>query len=70
MLDEVADEVDASPAQTALAWLMHRDGVTAPIVGARTVEQLEENLGAAAIDLSEEQVDRLTEAKGGPYANL
>jgi len=70
VLDEVADEVDASPAQTALAWLMHRDGVTAPIVGARTVEQLEENLGAAAIDLSEEQVDRLTEAKGGPYANL
>ncbi|NHX35240.1 MULTISPECIES: aldo/keto reductase [Halolamina] len=70
VLDEVADEVDASPAQTALAWLMHRDGVTAPIVGARTVEQLEENLGAAQIDLSEEQVDRLTEAKGGPYANL
>ncbi|MFW5948259.1 MAG: aldo/keto reductase [Halolamina sp.] len=70
VLDEVADEVGASPAQTALAWLMHREGVTAPIVGARTVEQLEENLGAAAIELSDEQVDRLTEAKGGPYANL
>jgi aryl-alcohol dehydrogenase-like predicted oxidoreductase len=69
-LDAVADEVDASPAQTALAWLMHREGVTAPIVGARTVEQLEENLGAATIDLSDEQVDRLTEAKGGPYAGL
>ncbi|MEF8773291.1 MAG: aldo/keto reductase [Halobacteriales archaeon] len=70
VLDEVADEVDATPAQTALAWLMHRDGVTAPIVGARTVEQLEENLGAAAIDLSEEQVERLAEAKGGPYSDL
>ncbi|QZX99123.1 aldo/keto reductase [Halobaculum rubrum] len=69
-LDAVADEVDASPAQTALAWLMHRDGVTAPIVGARTTEQLEENLAAATIDLSEEQVERLTEAKGGPYAGL
>jgi aryl-alcohol dehydrogenase-like predicted oxidoreductase len=69
-LDAVADEVDASPAQTALAWLMHREGVTAPIVGARTVEQLEENLQAATIDLSEAQVDRLTEAKGGPYAGL
>jgi len=69
-LDAVADEVDASPAQTALAWLMHRDGVTAPIVGARTTEQLEENLAAATIDLSEAQVDRLTEAKGGPYAGL
>ena len=70
VLDEVADEVNASPAQVALAWLQHREGVTAPIVGARTVEQLEENLASAAIDLSDEQVDRLTEAKGGPYANL
>ncbi|MEF8799824.1 MAG: aldo/keto reductase [Halolamina sp.] len=69
-LDTVAQAVDASPAQVALAWLMHRDGVTAPIVGARTAEQLEENLGAADIDLSQEQVDRLTEAKGGPYADL
>jgi len=69
-LDAVADEVGASPAQTALAWLMHRDGVTAPIVGARTVEQLEENLDAATIDLSADQVDRLTKAKGGPYSGL
>ncbi|USZ68780.1 aldo/keto reductase [Halorussus salilacus] len=69
-LDAVADEVDATPAQTALAWLMHRRGVTAPIVGARTTDQLEENLAAAAIDLTAEQVDRLTEAKGGPYAGL
>ncbi|MFD1512539.1 aldo/keto reductase [Halomarina rubra] len=69
-LEAVAEEVDASPAQTALAWLMHRDGVTAPIVGARTIEQLEENLGAARIDLSEEQVDRLTESKAGPYGGL
>jgi aryl-alcohol dehydrogenase-like predicted oxidoreductase len=70
VLDAVADEVDASPAQVALAWLQHREGVTAPIVGARTVDQLEENLASAQIDLSDEQVDGLTEAKGGPYANL
>ena len=70
VLDEVADEVDASPAQTALAWLMHRDGVTAPIVGARTTDQLDENLAAAQIDLSDEQVDRLTDAKEGPYGGL
>ena len=69
-LDAVADEVDATPAQTALAWLSHREGVTAPIVGARTVDQLTENLAAAEIDLTDEQVDRLTEAKGGPYAGL
>ncbi|WP_411965957.1 aldo/keto reductase [Haloferax sp. YSMS24] len=69
-LDAVAEEVGATPAQTALAWLMHRDGVTAPIVGARTVEQLTENLAAATVDLSPEQVQRLTEAKAGPYAGL
>ncbi|GAB3411497.1 aldo/keto reductase [Haloparvum alkalitolerans] len=69
-LDAVADEVDASPAQVALAWLQHRDGVTAPIVGARTVDQLTENLASAAVDLSDEQVERLTAAKGGPYAGL
>ncbi|WP_418283025.1 aldo/keto reductase [Halorubrum sp. DTA98] len=69
-LDAVADEVDASPAQVALAWLTHRDGVTAPIVGARTVDQLAENLAAATIDLSDEQVDRLTAAKPGPYEGL
>ncbi|MGM0398152.1 MAG: aldo/keto reductase [Halobacteriota archaeon] len=69
-LDAVAEAVDATPAQTALAWLMHRDGVTAPIIGARTVEQLEENLVAANIDLDEEQVRRLTEAKPGPYVRL
>ncbi|GAB6879104.1 aldo/keto reductase [Halorubrum gandharaense] len=69
-LDAVAEEVDASPAQVALAWLSHREGVTAPIVGARTVDQLAENLASAEIDLSEEQVERLTEAKAGPYNGL
>ncbi|OYR86557.1 hypothetical protein DJ72_02080, partial [Halorubrum distributum] len=54
----------------ALAWLAHRDGVTAPIVGARTVDQLRENLAAATIDLSDEQVERLTAAKPGPYDAL
>ncbi|WP_255193770.1 aldo/keto reductase [Natronobeatus ordinarius] len=69
-LDAVAAEVDASPAQVALAWLLHRDGVSAPIIGARTVEQLEENLAAASIELSAEQVERLTAAKAGPYQGL
>ncbi|MEF8771412.1 aldo/keto reductase [Halodesulfurarchaeum sp.] len=69
-LDAVAEEVARTPAQTALAWLMHLDGVTAPIVGARTVDQLEENLGAASIDLASDQVNRLSEAKPGPYDGL
>jgi aryl-alcohol dehydrogenase-like predicted oxidoreductase len=49
---------------------MAHDGITAPIVGARTVDQLEENLGAAKVDLSGEQVERLREAKGGPYSDI
>ncbi|PSQ41667.1 aryl-alcohol dehydrogenase [Halobacteriales archaeon QS_9_68_42] len=69
-LDAVAEAVDATPAQVALAWLSAREGVTAPIVGARTVEQLEENLAAATVDLTDEQVDRLTAAAAGPYADL
>ena len=73
VLDElrtVADEVDATIAQTAIAYHMAHEGITAPIVGARTVDQLEENLGAAEVDLSAEQVERLREAKGGPYSDI
>jgi aryl-alcohol dehydrogenase-like predicted oxidoreductase len=67
---EVAEEVGGTVAQTAIAYHLAHDSVTAPIVGARTVDQLEENLGAAAVDLSDEQVERLREAKGGPYSHL
>jgi len=73
VLDElraVAGEVDATVAQTALAYHLHHDGIAAPIVGARTVAQLEENLGAAAVDLSAAQVERLRDATGGPYADI
>ena len=69
-LKTVAAAVDASPAQTALAWLIHREGITSPIVGARTVEQLEENLAAASITLNESQVEQLTASIPGPYADL
>lgn len=70
VLDTVATEVEATPAQTALAWLMHRPGVTAPIIGARTVEQLEENLQTVEVGLDQDQIDRLTAAKAGPYDAL
>ncbi len=66
----VAEEVDASPAQTALAWQVHHPDLTAPIFGARTVDQLEENLGAADVDLSDDQVERLSGAKGGPFDDI
>jgi aryl-alcohol dehydrogenase-like predicted oxidoreductase len=69
-LEAVADEVDASVAQTAIAYHMAHDGIAAPIVGARTVDQLEENLGAAEVELSDEQFERLETAKGGPYSDI
>ncbi|RDI72593.1 aldo/keto reductase [Halopelagius longus] len=62
-VEAVAAEVDATPGQVSLAWLLHHEQVTAPIVGARTTDQLEENLAAADISLTTEQFDRLTAAK-------
>ena len=66
----VAEEVGATPAQVAIAWQLDHPLVTAPIVGARTVEQLEENLRAATVDLSADQFDRLSDAKAGPFEDL
>ena len=66
----VADEVDATPAQVALAYHTHHPDITAPLVGARTVDQLEENLRAATVSLSEAQFERLDSAKPGPFDRL
>jgi aryl-alcohol dehydrogenase-like predicted oxidoreductase len=58
----VAEEVEKTPSQVALNWLLQRPGVTAPIIGARTLAHLEDNLGATGWSLSEAQMIRLTEA--------
>jgi aryl-alcohol dehydrogenase-like predicted oxidoreductase len=55
----VAEELGASVAQVAIAWLLAQPGVTAPILGPRTLEQLEDLLPAAALALTDEQVQRL-----------
>lgn len=55
----IAQEAGKSPAQVALNWLLQRPGVTAPIIGARTIEQLDDNLGAVGWSLNVEQMDRL-----------
>lgn len=52
---EVAAEVGASAAQTAIAWTLRNPAVTAPILGARTVAQLEDNLGALDVRFTAEQ---------------
>ncbi|NLF75577.1 MAG: aldo/keto reductase [Chloroflexi bacterium] len=53
-----------TPAQMALGWLQTQPFVTAPIVGANTVEQLEESLGAVGLRLEEEEMGRLDELTG------
>jgi aryl-alcohol dehydrogenase-like predicted oxidoreductase len=55
----VAAECGATVPQVAVAWLLHRPGVSAPVLGPRTVEQLDELLPAVAIELSPEQLERL-----------
>jgi 1-deoxyxylulose-5-phosphate synthase len=58
---ELAAEAGVPPAQVALAWLLHKPGVTAPIVGATKLEHLEDALAAESLILSEEQIERLEE---------
>src|SRR5512133_40943 len=55
----VADELGATVPQVAIAWLLAQPGVTAPIIGPRTLEQLEDLLPAADLRLSADQVERL-----------
>lgn len=61
-LREVANANKATPAQVALAWLMARPGVTAPIASATKLEQLDDILGAADVQLSREAMDKLDAA--------
>jgi aryl-alcohol dehydrogenase-like predicted oxidoreductase len=63
--DEVKDlagEMGSTPAQVALAWALNQPGVTAPIIGARTPTQLEDNLGALDLTFTGEQLARLNAA--------
>ncbi|MBO0805127.1 MAG: aldo/keto reductase [Nocardiopsaceae bacterium] len=55
VLVDIAGSHDASPAQVALAWLLGRPAVTSLIIGARTDEQLADNLGAASLTLAEDE---------------
>ncbi len=57
----VAQSLGKTPSQVALAWVMSQPGITSPIFGARTLEQLEDNLGAVQVLLDEEARKRLEE---------
>jgi aryl-alcohol dehydrogenase-like predicted oxidoreductase len=57
----VASEVDATPAQVALAWLLAQGDDIAPIPGTKRVSRVEENTAADSIELSTEQIQRLND---------
>lgn len=61
-MDSVAAETGATLAQIALAWLAAQPGVTAPIASATSVEQVEELTGSWDLNLSKDQLERLTNA--------
>ncbi|MDT0611054.1 aldo/keto reductase [Streptomyces lancefieldiae] len=62
VVKEVATELGRTPAQVGLAWALQNPDVTAPIIGARTPAQLEDNLGALEVDFTASQLARLDEA--------
>ena len=63
---KLAGELGRSPAQVALAWVRQGEGVIVPLVGARTREQLDDNLGCLEFSLTPEQKARLDEASAIP----
>jgi aryl-alcohol dehydrogenase-like predicted oxidoreductase len=60
------DELGERPSDVALAWLLHQEDVTGPIVGPRTLEQLEQSLRALEIELDEKALERLDQIWPGP----
>ena len=59
---DIARRLDAAPAQIALAWLLHKPGVVAPIIGATQIGQFDEATGAIALRLDTEAIAHLEEA--------
>lgn len=64
--EKFCDELGEKPGDVALAWLLHQDGVTGPIIGPRTMDQLESALHAVEISLDESALERLDEIFPGP----
>ncbi|TEU21968.1 MAG: aldo/keto reductase, partial [Anaerolineales bacterium] len=65
-LIEISEARGKTPAQVALNWLLQQPGVTAPILGARTLAQLEENLGSVGWALSADEMAKLNVASDIP----
>jgi aryl-alcohol dehydrogenase (NADP+) len=61
-VERLADERGVKPAQIALAWMLHKPGITAPIVGASKMYQLDEAIAGTEITLTQEEIKRLEES--------
>ena len=67
-VDEAAEATGATHAQVALAWLLRRSEIMLPIPGTSSVEHLEENIGAATLDLPDDLYEEMTQATAGAAA--
>jgi aryl-alcohol dehydrogenase-like predicted oxidoreductase len=67
--EKLAAEIGEDPANLALAWLLHQDGVTGPIIGPRTITQLDGSLRALAIKLDSAALTKLDELFPAPAPN-
>jgi len=65
---EIAEELQATPLQVALAWLLKRSPVIVPIPGTSSIEHLEENIAAASLELPQEAYERLSEVSLPPVS--
>jgi aryl-alcohol dehydrogenase-like predicted oxidoreductase len=61
VVEALAAEKGCTSGQLALAWCKEQPGITSPIIGPRTMEQLEDNLGATNVEITEEDRERLNE---------
>ncbi len=61
-VQEVAKQADSTATAVSLAWLLHQPVITAPIIGANNVEQLQGSLGAVGLKLTDEQFNRISDA--------
>jgi aryl-alcohol dehydrogenase-like predicted oxidoreductase len=59
---DVAKQIGTSPAQVAIAWVRQQAAVTSTIIGARTMQQLEDNLASLTVEFGDEHLERLEEA--------
>ncbi|MFD1684189.1 aldo/keto reductase [Halobellus litoreus] len=60
---DIAETKDATPAQVSIAWLLHKDVVTAPIIGPKRLDHLEENVGALDVSLTDAEIERIEAPK-------